>query len=422
MSVSFLNAAFAGAPARIFPGHNRRSRRLWSTKFLPVLLLGAFVGDAWAGMAIAPGDVLKVSVAEAPTIDHESRVDVDGNIVLPTLGLIAVAGRDLEAVRHRIADALVAQDLLKDPTVVVEIAAYRPVYVGGSVTQPGAITFEPGLTVRHALILAGGLDRTEDKAPMTIGELTELKAKWRTNNYELLLAKSRISRLQAELNSRATPDFTAIDKRLVQGKEADAVVQLETAVFDDRMTEQKREKAHIADLLTLFDLEIGVLSEQSRLEEQERALQEQQVAKTRELFEKGLVPLPRVQELEREASRLSRDLLDTRAYAARARQNRATQTYEAEAAVTNRRLELQTELRDRLRERAGLEAENEVLAAALVQTGFALTYNSVEVRPEPWVTIHRLIDGKTETVNAEMDTAIQPGDVLEVAIARTPQG
>jgi polysaccharide export outer membrane protein len=167
---------------------------------LGFLLLGSATAALAEGMVVEAGDVLRVTVAGAPDISREdARVDADGRIMLPGVGGIAVAGSDLDTIRETIAERLVAQDLLRQPTVMVEIAKYRSFYVGGAVAKPGAVDFEPGLTVRHALILAGGLDG-KGAEKMTTEELVELKTKWRTTNYALLQVESRIKRLEAELD------------------------------------------------------------------------------------------------------------------------------------------------------------------------------------------------------------------------------
>ena len=47
--------------------------------------------------------------------------------------------------------------LLKNPRVSVTIDEYRPFFVDGQVGRPGAYPYQPGLTVRKALTVAGGL-------------------------------------------------------------------------------------------------------------------------------------------------------------------------------------------------------------------------------------------------------------------------
>lgn len=389
---------------------------------LGALLLGTTAGARAEGMAVEPGDVLRVTVAEAPTIGREdAKVDADGRIMLPVLGGIAVAGSDLDAIRTRIADRLVAGDLIRQPTVVVEIASYRPFYVGGSVANPGAVAFEPGLTVRHALILAGGLDRSAGPDRTTTADLLDLKTKWRTANYELLLVESRIARLEAELDHGTAPDFGGLDTGFVAAAGRDEILSIDRGLYDDRAENREADKRHMQESLALIDLEIGVLTKQADLQNQEQALQRDQVEKARVLVDKGVMPLPRLQELEREASRMSRDLLDNQAYTARAKQNKQSQISEIDTADAKWRIEIRGALSAALLDRTRLRAESEVLASALLAAGVGLATDDNRP-PEPDVVIHRAANGTTERLDAGLDTEIRPGDVLEVSIAPVPAG
>lgn len=397
------------------------------SRLLGALLLGVacLVPGASAradGMAVAPGDVLRIAITEAPDIGREeARVDADGRIMLPVIGGVAVAGADLDIIRDRIAERLVAADLIRQPTVMVEIAAYRPFYVGGTVAHPGAIDFAPGLTVRHALILAGGLDRGAGPDRTKIQDLVELKTRWRTTNYALLDVESRIARLEAELNHGPKPDFSAVKGPYVDGADKSEIEADDAALYDDRASNYEADREHMRQTIALVDLEIDVLTKQADLQNQERALQQDQVNNARVLVEKGVIPLPRLQELEREASRISRDMLENQAYVARARQNKQTQQYTLDVADTTWRLNVRTELGQAQLQRNELRAQSEVLASALLAAGVALNGDD-EAPPEPKVVIHRTAGRAAETLDAGLDTEIRPGDVLEVSIAPVPAG
>lgn len=373
-------------------------------------------------MAVEPGDVLSVTIVEAPAMDRDARVDADGRIMIPRIGGIPVAGQDLDAIRGRIEAALVSHQILKTPTVVVEVSSYRPFYVGGTIAHPGAIPFQPGLTVRHAIILAGGLDRANGPDRLSTTDLLDLKAKWRTSSYRLLEVHARIARLEAELAAADHLDLGALDASGVRPADATAVTARADAQFGDATKMREDERAHYRDVLSLVDLEIDVLTRQGTIEEQDRDLQEGQVKTAQALVDKGVMPLPRLQELERERSRLTRDLLDNQAYAARARQNKESRKYELDVTDIRHRIELRRELAAAELDRVETEAQLEVQSSALLSAGIALADRTAPP-PEPAVTIHRVAGGGAEqTIAGTMDTPVRPGDVLDVAIARVPQG
>ena len=46
--------------------------------------------------------------------------------------------------------------MLRKPSVSVEVATYRPIYVLGEVNKPGQYPYQPGMTVVSAAAVAGG--------------------------------------------------------------------------------------------------------------------------------------------------------------------------------------------------------------------------------------------------------------------------
>ena len=383
--------------------------------------LGVLAMAAWpaAGeILIAPGDTVHVSIAEAPKLDGDSKVDADGDIVLPQLGIVRVAGMDLDAARARIEAVLIKQDILKAPTVLVAIAKYRPFYVGGKVARPGAIDYEPGLTVRHALILAGGLGRSdEDKLQV---DIPGLRAKWQTGSYQLLQANSRIARLEAEL-TRDEQGPKPVSPGTVPTQEADALVSLDQEIFRDRLQTWSGTQSQLRDGMALLDLEIDVLGQQASLHQKERDLDKQQVEAARTLVEKGLMPLPKLQELQHEESRASRDLLENQAFTARARQSRSTAEHELGAAGVKWRIDIRQQLRDAMLDRVRLKAELDALSTEILSAGVSLSERA-DKAAEAVVVIHRTTEGRDETIDAQMNTQVMPGDVLDVSVSLDAAG
>ncbi len=389
-----------------------------AAKALLLAVLATAASPALGETLITRGDTVHVSIAEAPKLGGDSKVDAQGNIVLPQLGSVQVAGLGLDAVRALIERELVKQDILKTPTVLVEIAKYRPFYIGGKVGRPGAIDYEPGLTVRHALILAGGVGRDEDELKTL--DVPELRAKWQTTSYQLLQVNSRISRLEAEL-VRDEHGPAPVSPGVVPANEAETLASLDQNIFRDRLQTWTGSQAHLRDGMALLDLEIDVLGQQARLQEEERDLGQQQVEAARALVEKGLMPLPRLQELQHEESRTSRDLLENQAFAARARQNRASVEYELNSADIKWRIDIRQQLREAMLDRVRLKAELDALSAEILNAG-AILSESEKGAIQTVVVIYRSADGKEQTINAQMNTEVLPGDVLEVSLSTDVAG
>jgi polysaccharide export outer membrane protein len=109
------------------------------------------------------GDLVAVSVYDAPELTRTVRVDSDGTIHLPLLAEgVKAAGlmpRDLEA---GLTDALKSEQILVDPVVKVTVVEYhsRPISVMGAVRKPVTFQADGVVTLLDALSRAEGL--TED--------------------------------------------------------------------------------------------------------------------------------------------------------------------------------------------------------------------------------------------------------------------
>jgi protein involved in polysaccharide export with SLBB domain len=110
------------------------------------------VGPAYV---LGPADRIRINVYNEPDITGEYEVNSAGFMSLPLAGQIRAAGlttRQLEgAIRSRLAEGIV-----NDPRVNVEIATYAPFYIHGEVKSAGEFAYRIGLTVQDAVALAGG--------------------------------------------------------------------------------------------------------------------------------------------------------------------------------------------------------------------------------------------------------------------------
>ncbi|MFP4354768.1 MAG: polysaccharide biosynthesis/export family protein [Phycisphaerae bacterium] len=118
-----------------------------------------------------PGDhlLLKMPMAtqssayEHPdmVIDVQARVDAEGQILLPLIGQVPVAGLTTDQAEIRIRDTYYPKYLVRPPTIVVHVAHYRTnrVNVVGAVFRPGKYELRQNeMTLISALLAAGGID------------------------------------------------------------------------------------------------------------------------------------------------------------------------------------------------------------------------------------------------------------------------
>jgi len=105
---------------------------------------------------LGPGDQLRIITFTEEQLTGEFRVSDHGTISLPLLGPVTAAGRSTAELEAVIAGSLKRGELLRNPSVSVEVIAYRPIFILGEVTRPGQYPYQPGMTVVTAVSVAGG--------------------------------------------------------------------------------------------------------------------------------------------------------------------------------------------------------------------------------------------------------------------------
>ena len=108
------------------------------------------------GYHLGPGDQVRIITYGEDNLTGEFRVNDGGNIALPLVGAVRAVGLTSGELETAVAAALRHGNLVRNPSVAVEVIAYRPIYVLGEVNKPGQYAYEPGMTVVTAVAVAGG--------------------------------------------------------------------------------------------------------------------------------------------------------------------------------------------------------------------------------------------------------------------------
>lgn len=101
------------------------------------------------------GDELRVIVFGQEQLSGTFRVDDAGAITMPLLPPVGVRGLTTLQTKATIEQAL-AQTLLRNPNVSVEVSSFRPFFILGEVNQPGQYPYVANMTVETAVAIAGG--------------------------------------------------------------------------------------------------------------------------------------------------------------------------------------------------------------------------------------------------------------------------
>lgn len=113
----------------------------------------AAAAERAAAVGVAVGDRIRVKVWREPAYSDSLVVDSRGEVVLPRVGPLAVAGLSIGSLQ----DSLRARYAvyLRDPVVTVTV--YRRVGVQGEVRSPGLYYVDATMTLRDVLVQSGGL-------------------------------------------------------------------------------------------------------------------------------------------------------------------------------------------------------------------------------------------------------------------------
>lgn len=103
------------------------------------------------------GDQLRVTVFNQEQLTGEYKVGADGTISMPLIGEVSARGQTSGELEQALARRLsVEKNLLVDPSVSVQVEAYRPFFILGEVRNPGQYPCPYETSVLSAVAIAGG--------------------------------------------------------------------------------------------------------------------------------------------------------------------------------------------------------------------------------------------------------------------------
>ena len=120
--------------------------------------------DRFNEYSLASGDGITINVQKFPEFNFSGRIDPQGQVIMPILGKISLAGLTLEEVESKVSNQLFARFLKVKPEVRVILAAPRPLQVTvlGEVVKPGFYVIPTGAPFNLAFTAAGGTNQRAD--------------------------------------------------------------------------------------------------------------------------------------------------------------------------------------------------------------------------------------------------------------------
>jgi polysaccharide export outer membrane protein len=120
-----------------------------------------------AAYRLDAGDRLRVVVYGQEGLTNTYAIDAGGSITMPLIGSLPARGRTPAGLAAAIA-AKLRNGYIREPSVAVEIEAYRPFFILGEVAAPGQYPDVPNMTVESAVAIAGGFSPRAKRDRVTL--------------------------------------------------------------------------------------------------------------------------------------------------------------------------------------------------------------------------------------------------------------
>src|SRR6266403_937777 len=227
------------------------------------------------------GDVLEVAAAGASELRYRAAVQMDGNISLPLVGMLPVAGLPLSEIRAKIGAAMATKAFRqrtpdgREIVIVIDadevttvVAEYRPIYVNGDVSNPGEYPYRPTTTARQVIAVAGGYDIMHIRMNNPYLESADLRSEYASLWTEFAKEQAHMWRIKNELGDGSQISPRVLRDVPIAQSAISEIVNAETEYLKTKQSDYQREKAFLQRGVRQGDDEVGVLSEQQKKEEQ----------------------------------------------------------------------------------------------------------------------------------------------------------
>jgi polysaccharide export outer membrane protein len=399
--------------------------RQFMPRVLMILLCLAFAGIRGAhaeDYTLDTGDSLRITVFGEAAYPIEVTVDDRGSVTLPLLGDVTARNLTPVGLSNSIREAFQEQKLLINPFVQVDIRQYRPFFISGAVANPGSYPYKPGITIRHALAIAGGFQAMQignDAPALRIADLRAERANLLIEEYRHIV---RLARLRAE--SRGDADFAADAERPmdIAPQFLDDIVTSEKQQMAERRSAYESDVSHINASLARAKSDAEMLTTAMKERENAAKYQLQQLESARQLQKKGLVTNTNLLTAERTQNSYQVDLAEAGVAQARARQDILNLESELRNKVSGRKMELISQIEQEQLEVAKAQSALRFVSDKLL---FVSAYGQHrtfdDLRGSVKIVIYRGSDAQAQAIAANETTPVKAGDVIEVSIVANQQ-
>jgi len=158
---SDLDAMAYGQPDNDTPSRNAYAAAM------PVAYAAPVSAHHDAPYHLDAGDKLRVVVFGQEGLTNTYAIDAGGAITMPLIGAVPARGRTPAGLASEIA-AKLRNGYIREPSVAVEVEAYRPFFILGEVAAPGQYPYVPNMSVESAVAIAGGFSPRARRDSVTL--------------------------------------------------------------------------------------------------------------------------------------------------------------------------------------------------------------------------------------------------------------
>jgi len=396
-----------------------------------MLIAGALVLVPTPGNAeykLQPGDTLEISITGVPDLRQRAPIGVDGEIALPLVGQVKVGRLSLSEARARIIQELSNRmyrqtgldgreiaKLILPADIVVTAVEYRPIYVSGDVTRPGELAFRPGMTVRHAIAMAGGYGLVQSRLLANpYLQAPDFRSEYEALRAELATQQVRIWRLRTELGEK--PAESAGNTGPIPAEFRERLQQAESKHLEARLADREKDKGFLREAIKKADLQLVVLADKKKRDEESIDADTTDFQKVKDLFQRGMTATTRLSEARRAILLSSNQLLQTVVETSNLERQRGEFFRQLERIDSQSRIENWRELQDANLRVAQITSRLRGAGEKLVYAGLLKDQLGRGISEPPVITVYRNGDNGQEGLAANEDFPLVPGDVVEVAL------
>lgn len=388
--------------------------------------------DARAGGLFAVGDRLKVAfyervdvdedkwgrtssasalrgILQRPELSGEYTVQEDGTISVPLLGSIPVANRSVQQVHADLMENF--EQLLGRKGMVNILSLERsPIYVLGPVKNPGSFKYVPGMTILHAIALAGGLDRSASEPWQKIEAVREIQKRSGAVDVMLkLLARAAV--LKAERDG-TEPKIPLRLLELIGATEAANLVNEQSDRRKAVAVARKNRERAILTGLEAAKQDVAVYGRMESLDELVK-LRQDRVNSMRTLVDRNVLSMTVLNQVQSELTDAEQRRRDALNQYAMAKQRLASMEAEAMKVQADIKNDLEVEIETIERQVADNEREFNISEGVLRTLPVTRDQFAKETNRVTYQVVRQTAAGPVGIESTGM-TVLQPGDLVHI--------